>query len=544
MDFYALGRQAALEKYAGGGTYQSFFTGETREDATFFPKGTMAKSTAKIVQAATNKEYAPKGIRSSISWINYYENRAGKNLKPEQKERIEAAKKILHKKLEREKKADYAPGLPEKANLGDLKKLKPGQVVDFIVQQHDAERAGKHHDVRFGNKDLGLFSWATKKELPKPGETIALFQQPVHRYAYREFEGKIPSGYGKGSVKLKDEGRILITKVSPRAVGFTRVDKKSLQRFLLVRPSPEKPWLLKNTTSTESPPFDKEHFKLVKELPSLEGAVVQPKVDGASSLIRITAPNKIELMSYRTSKLTGHPIVHTERFLHGDQELDIPKKYVGSVLRGELYGVRDGKAIPPQALGGLLNSKVEKSIADQKERGIKLKGMLFDVRRVGEKDTKGKTYEERLELLTEIMKHLPKSKFHLPEMARSREEAELMLSQIQAGKNPLTREGVVIHTPELEQTKKLKLVEEHDVFVREVFKGEGKHSAAAGGFTYSATPKGPVMGKVGAGISDELRKELWKNKADYVGRRARVQAQEKLPSGALRASVLLALHEG
>src|SRR4051812_17802537 len=100
MDFYALGRQAALEKYAGGGTYQSFFTGETREDATFFPKGTMAKSTAKIVQAATNKEYAPKGIRSSISWINYYENRAGKNLKPEQRERIEAAKKILHKKLE------------------------------------------------------------------------------------------------------------------------------------------------------------------------------------------------------------------------------------------------------------------------------------------------------------------------------------------------------------------------------------------------------------------------------------------------------------
>ena len=440
---------------------------------------------------------------------------------------------------------DFAPGLPFKKNVGDLTKLKPGQMVDFIVQKHEAERAGAHHDVRFGTKALGLFSWATKKELPKPGESIALFQQPLHRHSYKSFEGTIEEGYGKGKVSLKDEGKLLITKVSPRAVGFTRVDKKSLQRFLLVRPSPEKPWLLKNTTPTEALPFEKEHFKLVRDLPELaEGTVVQPKVDGASSLIRIISPNKIDLMSYRTSKLTGHPIVHTERVFHGKHDFDIPQKYVGSVLRGELYGVRDGKAITPQALGGILNSKVEKSIADQKDRGIKLKGLLFDVRRVGEANTTEKPYAERLELLKEIMKHLPKGTFHLPEMAHSREEAEAMLVKIRAGKNPLTREGVVIHTPVLKHTQKLKLVEEHDVFIQEIFRGKGKYKDSAGGFTYAKTPKGPVVGKVGTGISDDLRNELWKNKIDFVGRRARVQAQETLPSGALRAPVLLALHEG
>ena len=103
MDFYRLGQEAALTKFAGGGTYVSFFTGEKRRDATFFPPGTMKGTTAEMVEVAKNPEYAPKGLRSAINWMSYYANRAGKNLDEKQRARIDRAKAILRKELQKEK---------------------------------------------------------------------------------------------------------------------------------------------------------------------------------------------------------------------------------------------------------------------------------------------------------------------------------------------------------------------------------------------------------------------------------------------------------
>lgn len=104
MNFYRLGQEAALLKFAGGGTYTSFFTGEKRRDATFFPPGTMKGTTKEIVEVAKDPAYAPKGLRSAINWLSYYTNRAGKNLDPKQKARIDKAKAILSKELAKEKK--------------------------------------------------------------------------------------------------------------------------------------------------------------------------------------------------------------------------------------------------------------------------------------------------------------------------------------------------------------------------------------------------------------------------------------------------------
>jgi ATP-dependent DNA ligase len=86
---------------------------------------------------------------------------------------------------------------------------------------------------------------------------------------------------------------------------------------------------------------------------------------------------------------------------------------------------------------------------------------------------------------------------------------------------------------------KVKPRQEHDVFIREVFPG-GKYPGDAGGFRYSLDETGPIVGKVGSGLSDDTRKLLW----EMIGRRARIAAQEQFPSGAYRAPSLLAIHEG
>jgi hypothetical protein len=112
--------------------------------------------------------------------------------------------------------ADYAPGLPKKKDFGPLERLRVGQMLDYIVQAHNADRAGPHHDIRFGDKDMGLLSWASRKGVPEPGAKHLAVQQPVHRHEYKDFEGEIPEGYGKGTVKKHTEGQVLITKQALR----------------------------------------------------------------------------------------------------------------------------------------------------------------------------------------------------------------------------------------------------------------------------------------------------------------------------------------
>jgi ATP-dependent DNA ligase len=117
-----------------------------------------------------------------------------------------------------------------------------------------------------------------------------------------------------------------------------------------------------------------------------------------------------------------------------------------------------------------------------------------------------------------------------------------MWNQIAEGRNPITGEGVVVH-PEFGTPTKAKLLEDQDVTIRDIFPGAGKYKGkGAGGFTYSLG-EGPTLGRVGTGLSDALRQELFSNPDEYIGRMARVRSQGAFPSGALRAPSLLALRD-
>jgi hypothetical protein len=98
MRYYNIGSQSAWTKFAGDSTghYRSFFTGELRKDATFFPPGAMANASAQqLYEYGTNKKYSPDGPLSASRWISYYVNRAGKTLDPRRKEVLNQAKKML-----------------------------------------------------------------------------------------------------------------------------------------------------------------------------------------------------------------------------------------------------------------------------------------------------------------------------------------------------------------------------------------------------------------------------------------------------------------
>lgn len=447
---------------------------------------------------------------------------------------------------------DYAPGLPSRSDYGDLTKLKANSIYDLIVQEHKADRAGLHNDVRLGDKDTGLYSWATRKEFPKPGDRIGLFQQPLHTHSYAQFEGSIPKGsYGAGTVKKKLQGRALITKLTPKTIHMTTADRRSPERFVFAQSKEPKRWLMVNTTPNKPLPYEKVHYKSIpkeqvqKALDKLgPDDSVQAKIDGASSLVELLR-NGVDIFSYRAEKGTNRPITHTERFFQGARpELKIPPKLRGSILRGETYGTKSDKVIPPQELGGILNSTIENAIKSQREKGIELRNMLFDIQQYGKKpvDFELTPYATRRRYLLEALAHLPSNKFYLAPEVKGPEAAKSLWKQIGEGKHPHTTEGVVIHK-ERGKPHKAKYTDEYDVHITDIFPGEGKYKGHGGGFTYSLVPGGKAIGRVGTGFSDELRKQIAKDPAAFIGRIARIRSQQQLPSGAYRAPSLLALHE-
>ena len=170
---------------------------------------------------------------------------------------------------------------------------------------------------------------------------------------------------------------------------------------------------------------------------------------------------------------------------------------------------------------------------------------MFDIEQYGKRPVDRETtpYAERQKLLREVLPHLPSETFHLPPEATTSEDAAKLWADIREGRHPLTREGIVIHPP-TGKPKKAKLYDESDVHITGTFPGEGKYKGiGAGGFEYSLEPGGDVTGRVGSGLSDELRRDLYADPDAYVGRRARIRHQGPFGSGAFRAPSLIALHE-
>ncbi len=78
---------------------------KVKTESTYPPQGLFTKSAATIARTLASKEVSPKGAGSGMRMLTYFINRAGKGLSAERRAELEKAKQLLHKRLEREKKA-------------------------------------------------------------------------------------------------------------------------------------------------------------------------------------------------------------------------------------------------------------------------------------------------------------------------------------------------------------------------------------------------------------------------------------------------------
>ena len=432
------------------------------------------------------------------------------------------------------KKANFAPGIPDRTIKTNPRTLEKSELWQFNIQRHQAKRAGEHFDLRLVDPSSGIaHSWAARNLPTNPGDKTLAVQQPDHTQNYASWEGTIEEGYGAGKVMLFSSDKVEVTKSTPDHILFNVYKSTGdTERYALIHTGGDD-WLFHNVTPTRTTrpemAISKPKYKSV-DIEKIDITNDQlhlaPKYDGALNAFVLRKNKPIEVYSYRKSKKGDNKLIdHTFRLeLFKNSPVSIPGK---TVLLGEVFAkdVTSGRVMSSRDTSARLLSNVWRSRELQKSGP--LDHVVFDVVRYRGKDVTNVPYKEKFQILKDVVAQVPGLK--LPPVATTTNEKALLLREVKAGIHPLSQEGVVVYDMKESVPQKAKLFKDFDVEITGIFPGEGKYEGShAGGFTYN-------KGRVGSGFDDAIRKDMFENPAKYVGTIARVVAQEQLPSGALRA---------
>lgn len=452
-------------------------------------------------------------------------------------------------------KGEFAPGIPSSRTIHPLPPVPRGQPQQWHVatQEHHAEKAGKHVDLRLVDPEGKAHSWVLPETgLPKPGEKFYLPQTFTHTKDYAERKGAfdIPEGYGKGKVVGSGLRPADVHYSEPGKLRFSLLEGRNPQDYILI--DTPKGWVIHNFSPTaeagvrgskgfEIPQFKPKYRESKIKALSLDNPneVLQAKIDGAHATIHI--PNKdsqVRVFSYRPTE-SGTGVIEYTHKLPDYHTLRAPGSLAGTVLRGELWAADSkGQALPAERIGGILNASVDRSRQLQEQHG-RLRPAIFDVVRYKGRPMADAPYSEKLKVLREVAKEMPQ--FELPPTAETPEEKIRLFSRIQGGKEPTTKEGLVAWHLEHPTPTKFKFRPDVDAEVVDVFPGKGKHEGRAGGLVVKL-PGAEATTRVGTGFSDQMRKELWEQRQEVVGRVAKVEAQQVFPSGKLRGPAFKEFH--
>ncbi len=423
-------------------------------------------------------------------------------------------------------------GIPKRGKSSIPKTIKH-KIWPYSIQEHKAKRAGKHYDLRLGPQGL---SWAIRN-WPKPGQKSLAKQTDDHSLDYYNFSGKIPTGYGAGTVKALEHGKTEVLKSTPNKISFITRDRYLPKRYSLIK-TKEKDWLLVNHTPTDKrkeipqakPKYTSIARKNLSGFMDKKHIIASPKYDGAANVVVLRNERHPEIFSYRKGK--KGLIDHTFK-LNYDKLTANTGSIQPTVIWAETMAYKNKKPIHVSKLSGLLNA----GLTNTRYSKTKFKNIAYNITKYKGKDVSQKPYSEKLELLKNITKQ---NKFlSLPELSKTTASKNRLVQNILKKKHPQTTEGVILYDLNKPLPIKSKFDTEHIVYIRNIKSGKGKFSKSLGRVGYSHTRNGRIAGYLGGGFTEELRQQIFNSPKKYIGKKILVKAQEKLPSGALRAPILI-----
>lgn len=81
--------------------------GQERQDRFHPPEGLYKKSPETIARTLASKKVSPKGPGSGMRMLTYFINRAGKGLSARDKSRLEKAKELLSRRVEKSREKEH-----------------------------------------------------------------------------------------------------------------------------------------------------------------------------------------------------------------------------------------------------------------------------------------------------------------------------------------------------------------------------------------------------------------------------------------------------
>lgn len=170
---------------------------------------------------------------------------------------------VITKLRTKKKPKEFAPGIPAGKPVEKIPTFRQPKSWMLAVQEHKAERAGKHYDLRLVDPWTGhAHSWALPKaKLPSSKENVLAIQTPTHSADYALSFGSsgpqsILKGYGKGTVEIKHKEPVQVTSASPDKVKFKRRVGGTEEDYVLFR-TKDDAWLLRNVTAMKKTAFQK-----------------------------------------------------------------------------------------------------------------------------------------------------------------------------------------------------------------------------------------------------------------------------------------------
>jgi SNF2 family DNA or RNA helicase len=252
--------------------------------------------------------------------------------------------------------------------------IEPNTEFLFTRQRHEADRMGLHYDLRLVHGDKA-YSFATKKDMPGPGEIIGVFEQPVHDRAYAlSKKVVIPAGqWGAGTTYLDwiRKAKVADHSTEDKLIIYT----KDGEKFLLKK-SPTKEnetsWIFRNITGmgkSENPYLKK--IKAEKE-PKIE---VEKQASTNIYLIKIAKQEakKQEVLKKHQEEALAQLEESGGIILHHSTGSGKTKTFLEAIRRNQEKNKGSRSLIIAPAS---LTTNIDKEIAKHK---IKLDRALLDV---------------------------------------------------------------------------------------------------------------------------------------------------------------------
>ncbi len=400
--------------------------------------------------------------------------------------------------------------------------------VDYVpamvnIQLHHAKKAGKHFDVRLilDGSDRAI-SFASRHGLPEVvGEPRLFVRQPDHTSEYSTWEGEISEGeYGHGRVELV-ASLPAIARSYGRKVDLTVTKGPYKGRYTLLQQK-EKNWLA--IRQKRQTPFWEERQKFkdatVDFLSSPE-YVAEHKLDGVHAIATLT-PKGI-LFAGRSKSVMGD-LSEKHDHVPWIRDTKVPANYHGVVLRGELVHPSGEFSMASSAL----LSDPHVSVDLQKKSGKILFIPTDVVRGPYGKRTENWDYMTQRSFLEKLVGDLNHDLIRVP-TAEHTDKSGFYDKIVATGGEGVVLKHIFSRTPH-----KLKKQTEYDLKIVGFNPGEGKYAGRGIGAFKLADRHGRIVGKVGTGLTDQMRQDAYKNPEKYLHKLVKVEVHDTTDVGSLR----------